>query len=117
MSALVEQVFEKYFGYRRRYVEHILREAPQRAVLAVLSEAARLGFMIAGNALCALILWALAFGAYAQRAPIGWAVLFSMLALLPTTFALLAAAGFGRALGDRARVEEGARRAANVPRP
>ncbi|MBD5655466.1 MAG: hypothetical protein IAI50_09875, partial [Candidatus Eremiobacteraeota bacterium] len=63
VAAFKEHVLDKYFAYRRRYVDHILREAPHRASLAVLSELARLAFAIAANGLCAAIFWLLAAGA------------------------------------------------------
>ena len=105
MAGFKEHVLDKYFAYRRRYVEHIEREAPQRASLAVLSELARLGFSIAGNALCALIFWALASGAFGRGGGFGlWPVFFGVLALVPTAFGLLAMAGFAEALVDRRAV-------------
>jgi len=97
-----EHFIEKYFAYRRRYVDHIAREAPQRASLANLSELARLSFMVAGNVLCALILWALALGAASHDGGFAFRPLaFDVLALIPTGFAAMAAAGFAVALGAR----------------
>jgi hypothetical protein len=45
-----EHLVEKYFRYRRRYVDYMLIEAPQRALLAVLTEIARLAFVSIGSA-------------------------------------------------------------------
>ncbi len=105
MSAFRDHFLDKYFAYRRRYVAHIERVAPQRGSLAVLSEIARLAFMIAGNLLCAIILWALAAGAVARTGGFGlWPVVFGLCALAPTLFIVLSAAGLCAALGDRRRV-------------
>lgn len=105
MSGFRDHFLEKYFAYRRLYVAHIVREAPRRGSLAVLSEIARLGFMIAGNVLCALILWALTLGAAARAGGFGlWPVVFGLCALVPTLFVALAAAGLWNAVRDRGRV-------------
>ncbi len=99
-----DHFLDKYFDYRRRYVDYIVAEAPQRAALANLSELARLGFMIAGNVLCAAIFWLLVAGAVARGNGRAWPVVFTLLALLPTAFALLSLRGIVRAATDRARV-------------
>ncbi len=105
MSGFKEHFLDKYFAYRRRYVDYIAREAPERAHLAVLSEIARLGFMIAGNALCAAIFWALTAGAAGRAGGSGlWPAVFGLLALVPTAFGLLAARGLAAAVADRGRV-------------
>ena len=99
MSAFRTHFLEKYFAYRHRYVAHILREAPQRGALAVVSEIARLGFMILGCALCALIFWLLTAGAVARAAGFGvWPVVFAACAFVPTLFAGLAVIGLTHAL-------------------
>ncbi len=114
VSGFKDHFLDKYFDYRRRYVDYILAEAPARARLANLSELARLGFMIAGNLLCAAICWLLVAGAVARRGGFGgaWPVVFTLLALLPTAFAVLALRGIGRAVADRGRVQERAGAAA-----
>ncbi|MDQ2909174.1 MAG: hypothetical protein M3R44_07480 [Candidatus Eremiobacteraeota bacterium] len=105
MSALRQHVLDKYFGYRRLYVAHIERAAPQRGSLAVLSEIARLAFMIVGNALCALIFWVLTVSAAARAGGFGpWPVVFGICALLPTLFAVLSLTGLANAVRDRGRV-------------
>ena len=105
MSGFREHFLDKYFAYRRRYVDYIAREAPERAQLAVLSEIARLAFMIAGNLLCAAIFWVLTAGATARAGGFAtWPFVFACLALLPTAFALLAARGLATAVADRRRV-------------
>ncbi len=76
VSGFRDHFIDKYFGYRRRYVDYIVAEAPQRANLANLSELARLGFMIAGTVLCA------------------------------ASFAVLALRGIVRAAADRKRVRD-----------
>jgi ABC-type transport system involved in cytochrome bd biosynthesis fused ATPase/permease subunit len=116
VSGFRDHFIDKYFGYRRRYVDHIVAEAPARARLANLSEIARLGFMIAGNVLCAAIFWLLVAGAFGRTGGIGaWVVVFALLALVPTTFALLALAGIARAFADRSRVQERVAAPANGP--
>jgi hypothetical protein len=102
MSAFQEHFLDKYFGYRRRYVEAVAALAPERRSLAVASELARLGFSVAGNALCAAILWLLFWGAL-ERPAGGWIlpVVFAVLALLPTAFGLLALRAMFAALADR----------------
>jgi hypothetical protein len=113
VSGFKDHFLDKYFDYRRRYVDYILAEAPARARLANLSELARLGFMIAGNLLCAAICWLLVAGAVARAGGLGaWPVVFTLLALLPTAFAALALRGIGRAAADRGRVQERASAAA-----
>ncbi len=116
VSGFKDHFLDKYFDYRRRYVDYIVREAPARARLANLSEIARLGFMIAGNVLCAAVLWLLVAGAAARPGAAVLAVVFVVLALLPTAFALLTLRGIARAFADRDRVQERAGRAANGSR-
>ena len=114
MSGFTEHFLDKYFDYRRRYVDYIAREAPERAVLANLSEIARLGFMISGNVLCAAILWLLVAGAANRGSGARvWIAVFAALALLPTAFAALASRGLVRAVRDRRAVQERTRRPAN----
>jgi hypothetical protein len=116
MSAFREHFLDKYFGYRRRYVDHIAREAPRRASLAVLSEIARLGFSIAGNALFAVIFGVLAAGAFARAGGLGvWPFAFALLAALPAAFGTLACVGLARAVADRGRVAASAAAAAKAP--
>lgn len=99
MSAFRTHFLEKYFAYRHRYVAHILREAPQREALAVASEIARLGFMIFGCLLCALIFWLLTAGAVGRAGGFGvWPVVFAACALVPTLFATLSLGGLAQAL-------------------
>jgi hypothetical protein len=105
VSGFKEHFLDKYFAYRRRYVDYIAREAPARAGLAVLSEIARLAFSVAGNLLCATIFWVLAAGAVARAGGFGvWPVVFGLLALVPTAFACLALGGIVTAVRDRARI-------------
>jgi len=102
VSAFREHFLDKYFGYRRLYVAAIAERAPNRRSLAVASEIARLGFSIAGNVLCAAILWLLfaaAFGRFGFLAV--WTIVVALLAAMPTMFALLALRALGAALGDR----------------
>jgi hypothetical protein len=107
VSAFKEHFLDKYFGYRRRYVDHIVLEAPWRASLAVLSEVARLAFEVVGNALCAVIFWVLAAGAAARAGGLGpWPLLFGVLACVPSAFAEMSSGGFAAALRDRRRVQE-----------
>jgi len=102
VSAFQEHFLDKYFGYRRRYVAAIAEQAPNRRSLAVTSEIARLGFSIAGNVLCAVILWVLFAGAVGRLGFLAvWPIVFGLLALMPTIFAALATRGLGAALGDR----------------
>ena len=106
-SAFREHFLDKYFAYRRRYVDYILAEAPNRAKLAVLSELARLTFSALGSALCALLLWFLAAGALARGGGgAAWGVLFGACALAATWFVCLALGGIVAAARDRRRVEE-----------
>ena len=117
MSGFTEHFLDKYFDYRRRYVDFIAVEAPARAGLANLSEIARLGFMISGNVLCAAILWLLVAGAAGRETGFGLRVAgFGLLALLPTAFAALAMRGIARAFADRSAVQERARNSAKVSR-
>ncbi len=107
MSGFKDHFLDKYFDYRRRYVDYIVAEAPARASLANLSEIARLGFMILGNVFCAAILWLLVAGAVGRAGGIGvWAIVFGLLALLPSGFAVLALRGIVRAALDHSAVHE-----------
>jgi len=100
--AFREHFLDKYFGYRRQYVDAIAAIAPNRRSLAVASEIARLAFSIFGNGLCAVILWFLFAGAIGRAGGFGtWPVVFGILALLPTIFGLMAIRSFGLALADR----------------
>ncbi len=118
MSGFKDHFLDKYFDYRRRYVDYIVAEAPARARLANLSEIARLAFMIAGNVLCAAIFWLLVGGALGRAGGVGiWPVVFGLLALVPTSFALLALAGIGRAFADRGRVAARVSAAPKASRP
>jgi hypothetical protein len=101
-------VLDKYFSYRTRYVNYILKEAPERANLAVLSEIARLSFVIAGSLFCAFILWLLSAGAYARSGFAGWTVPSGLCAALATGMGLLALRALLAALADRGRVREAA---------
>jgi uncharacterized membrane-anchored protein len=99
VSGFTEHFLDKYFDYRRRYVDYIAREAPARAVLANL---------------CAAILWLLVAGAADRGGGARvWIVVFAALALLPTAFAALASRGLVRAVRDRRAVQERTRRPAN----
>jgi MFS family permease len=105
----MRHLYQKYFSYRRRYVDYILKEAPQRARLAVVSEIARLGFMAAGAGLCAFI-----FGALLAGLPEGtgwrWPVFIGALGLGAVLAAALGLVGAVVALRDLGRVEEQSRR-------
>jgi ABC-type transport system involved in cytochrome bd biosynthesis fused ATPase/permease subunit len=116
VSGFKDHFLDKYFGYRRRYVDYILAEAPARARLANLSEIARLAFMIAGNVLCAAILWLLVAGAVGRGSYV-LAVVFALLAALPTAFVALATGGIATAVADRARVEDRTGVPAKASRP
>jgi CHASE2 domain-containing sensor protein len=111
MSAFKEHFVDKYFGYRRRYVDYILEAAPHRAVLAVLSEVVRLAFIVAASALCAAIFWLLSAGALVRSAgPGAWFVVSVLCALSASALGLFALGGLLSALRDRRRVAERARR-------
>jgi hypothetical protein len=113
VSAFREHFLDKYFAYRRRYVDYILGCAPNRGVLANLSEVVRLGFTLTGSLLIAAILWFLTVLS-ASRAPLG-TVVYALMALAATAAAAGAVAGIVTALRDRRRVQERAAAAANAP--
>jgi hypothetical protein len=61
--------------------------------------------MILGNAFCAAILWLLVAGAVGRSGgALVWAIVFGLLASLPTAFALLASRGIVRAALDHSAV-------------
>jgi hypothetical protein len=95
---------ERNFGYRRLYVDAVIARAPNRGVLAVASEVARLAFALAGCALVALVFWLLTAGAAARSGAGAWFVIAGAGAVLATLFAILAASGIWRALHDLRRV-------------
>ncbi len=103
----MEHFVDKYFGYRRSYVDLILRAAPKRAPLAVISELVRLAFVIVTSALCAAIFWLLTASAY-QRSGGAGGLFFAFLlsALLASSFVLLALRGIVNAARDRRRVAD-----------
>ncbi len=106
-----EHLIDKYFAYRRRYVDFFIAEAPQRALLAVLSEAARLSFVAAASALCAAILWTLTVGALVLPShPSRWTLVFAALAVVASLATALALGGALAALRDRTRVATNVRR-------
>jgi hypothetical protein len=116
VSAFREHFLDKYFGYRRRYVEAIAAIAPERRSLAVASELARLAFSIFGNVLCAAILWLGFAGALARAGGFAvWPAVFVFLAALPTVFGLLALRGFAAALADRHLPRSGTATQKSVP--
>ena len=103
MSGFRDHFLDKYFAYRRKYVESVTERAPNRREWAVVSEIARLGFMIFGNVLCAIIFWALTVAAFG-RGGIGLlSITILVCALVPTVFAAMAARGIVTAIGERAR--------------
>jgi hypothetical protein len=112
VSGFREHFLDKYFAYRRRYVDYILTEAPARGMLANLSEMVRLAFVCTGSLLIGAILWALTVLSLA-RAPL-WTAVIALLAVAATASAAGAAAGVIAALRDRPRVEERASVAANA---
>jgi len=91
MSAFREHFFDKYFGYRAKYVASVGECAPHRARWAIASEAARLSFVFLGSAFCALVLWLPAASAFGRRS--GWTVAFVACAALASLFAVAALAG------------------------
>lgn len=102
MPAFREHFLDKYFGYRRQYVEAVAAIAPQRRSLAVASEIARLAFSAFGNALCAVILWFLFAGSIGRAGGFGvWPAVFALLALAPTVFGILTLRALSLALADR----------------
>jgi hypothetical protein len=102
-----EHLVDKYFGYRRRYVDHFIVVAPGRAMLAVTSEIVRLGFVAFGSGLCAAIFWLLSAGTLARASGLdAWVVASFALAALTTGGSIAALAGIFVALADRRRVEE-----------
>jgi len=113
VSGFREHFLDKYFAYRRRYVEGVAERAPHRRMWAVVSEIARLGFVVFGNVLCALIFWALTFAAFGR---IGLGLLpltFLTLASVPSLFAGLALRGMFGAIAERARLQDRPPDAAN----
>ncbi|MFY9780358.1 MAG: hypothetical protein WAJ85_07605 [Candidatus Baltobacteraceae bacterium] len=111
MRALKEHFVDKYFGYRRGYVDYILGAVPKRAPLAVLSELVRLAFVVVTSGLCAVIFWLLTAGALQRGGkPGAWLWLFIPSALAASSFVLLALRGIVEAARDRRRVLERARR-------
>lgn len=66
MSGFRNHFLDKYFAYRVRYVAAVTAEKPHRARLAVAAEIARLGFVAAGTALVALVLWLLVAGSFGR---------------------------------------------------
>ena len=109
-------MLDKYFSYRTRYVDYILKEAPERANLAVLSEIARLSFVIAGSLFCAFLLWLLTTGAYSRSGFAGWTLPSALCAALATGMGLLALRALIAALADRERVRRRAAAAAPAVR-
>ncbi|GAC1561683.1 MAG: hypothetical protein NVS3B17_14500 [Vulcanimicrobiaceae bacterium] len=107
VSGFREHFLDKYFAYRRRYVEGVAARAPHRRSWAVVSEIARLGFMIVGNVLCAAIFWLLTFAAFGRGGPGVLSLTFLALAALPTIFAALATRGIATAIAERARLQRG----------
>jgi hypothetical protein len=105
VSGFRKHFLERYFGYRRLYVDAILERAPRRATLAVASEIARLCFVIFGCVLTALIFWLLTAGAVARIGGLwGWALLFALCAAVPTVLAILSVVGAIRGAADLSRV-------------
>lgn len=116
VSGFQEHFLEKYFAYRRRYVDEVTARAPHRRSWAVASEIARLSFVIFGNVLCASIFALLTFAAFARS---GFAILplvFLACALAPAIFIVLSVRGLAVAIGERASSRRAAGPAAEEPR-
>ncbi|GAC1303241.1 MAG: hypothetical protein NVS2B3_09950 [Vulcanimicrobiaceae bacterium] len=101
MSGFREHFIDKYFAYRRRYVDEVAARAPHRRAWAVASEIARLAFVIFGCLLCALIFGALTLGAFGRSGLAVLPVLFLTLAVVPIVFASLSLRGLAVALRER----------------
>ncbi len=105
MSGFQDHFLDKYFAYRRRYVDHIVREAPRRARLAVFSECARLGFVALASALFAFLLGLLTVGAWLRPGGASpWFLVFGAFAALAFLAALAAVRGIVTARRDLPRV-------------
>ncbi len=107
---------DRTFGYRRLYVDAIVERAPRRARLAVAAEVARLGFVIFGCALVALVGWALTAGAAARPGASGWTLVFGACSLIVTLLGLRATAAALTAVRDMRRITE-AVTLLTVPKP
>ncbi|MBV9104157.1 MAG: hypothetical protein JO060_11260 [Candidatus Eremiobacteraeota bacterium] len=96
---------QRTFGYRRRYVDAVAELAPNRAVLAVSAEMARLAFVVVGSALVALVFWVLTAGAFERLGPVAFrSLLFAVCALAAAACAIAAAIGIVHAVADLGRV-------------
>ena len=84
-------------------MDHIAREAPHRAVLAVRSEIVRMTSLACFAGLCALLMWLTAAAALA-RSSSGWAAFTLVLALGSSAIALAALFGIVEAAVDLRRV-------------
>lgn len=111
MSGFKAHFLDRYFGYRRLYVDAILERAPRRATLAVASEIARLAFAIFGCALTALVFWLLTAGAAGRSGLFGWTLVFGGCAAGVSALGALALAAVVRAASDFPRVRAAAARA------
>jgi hypothetical protein len=108
VDAFRTHFLDRYFGYRRLYVDAIIERAPRRAGLAVASEVARLSFVIFGCALTLLVFGALAYGLYLRRG-LAWSpLLFAALAALPAALGMRASFGVAAAMRDVDRVRRAA---------
>ncbi len=103
MSGFQEHFLDKYFAYRRKYVDYVEREVPKRTKMAVLSEVARLSFVTFGSVLCAIVFLPLVVAAIARSGYVG-AFVFAALALMSGWFATLAAGGLRSAWSDPRRL-------------
>lgn len=103
VSGFQEHFLDKYFAYRRRYVDEVTRRAPQRHAWAVASEIARLSFVIFGNVLCAGIFGLLTFAAFARSGIALLPLVFLVLTILPALFIVLSLRGLSVALAERSR--------------
>jgi len=101
VSGFQEHFLDKYFAYRRPYVDAVSRRAPHRRPWAVASEIARLAFVIFGNALCGLIFGALTVAAFGRSGIALLPIVFFTLTALAVLFAALAVRGLAVAIGER----------------
>jgi len=104
MSGFRDHFLDKYFAYRARYVAAVADGDPRRVRLAVVSEIARLGFVVAGTALLALVLWLLVVGAVGRIGVGARTIVFAACALATTYLGLRACVGLARALGAFGKV-------------
>ena len=107
MSGFRDHFLDRYFGFRERYVTAVGERAPGRLRMAVVSEIARLAFLLAGCGLVCAVFGTLAWDAVRRDGPALWPSVIGLCALLAAVASVLCIRGLVVAAGRLRDLREG----------